>query len=330
MYTGHVAIALAVRGLRRDLPLWLVVLAAQAPDWVEVICGALGARANAELWSHAFPFVVLGAAVAAVLVRLWTRSTGAALVTFAVYLSHPLADLVTGYKPLWLGGPPVGLRFIDRPVPDFVVQGSLCVLGWLLYRRSLPPNVRRRVIATAPLVTLLAVQAVSDLVVLVRKPFRENVTESASDELLPGTADELPNGRRATARNENLATVLAAEHPDYFPATRLTDASLAGLELMARACVTRGAESTLWMDLPLANSRLPPDFLFGDRSMPPSILAIPCNRPRRSRDELAFVDSEEVRNRPNDWRDDRRRVGGCSWCAERHRRIVCRRDQQPR
>ena len=121
-----------------------------------------------------------------------------------------------------------------------------------------------------------------------------------------------------------------AEHPGYFPATRLTDASLAGLELMARACVTRGAESTLWMDLPLANSRLPPDFLFGDRSMPPSILAIPCNRPRRSRDELAFVDSEEVRNRPNDWRDDRRRVGGCSWCAERHRRIVCRRDQQPR
>ena len=176
MYTGHVAIALAARGLRRDLPVWAAVLAAQAPDWVEVICGGLGARASAELWSHAFPFVLLGAAVAAVFVRLGTRSTGAALVTFAVYLSHPLADLVTGYKPLWLGGPPVGMRFIDRPVPDFVVQGSLCLLGWVVYRRSLPPHMRRRLVVAAPLVMLLLLQGVSDVVVLVRKPFRTSVT----------------------------------------------------------------------------------------------------------------------------------------------------------
>jgi membrane-bound metal-dependent hydrolase YbcI (DUF457 family) len=185
MYTGHVAIALAVRGARRDLPLWVVVLAAQAPDWVELIFGGRGTRASAELWSHAFPFVLVGAGAAAIFVRLWTRSSGLALVTFAVYLSHPLADLVTGYKPLWLGGPPVGLQFIDRPVPDFLVQGSLCIAGWLLYRRSLPPHVRRRVIAAAPLVTLLAVQAASDFVVHVRKPFRTTVT----------TADE----RKATA-----------------------------------------------------------------------------------------------------------------------------------
>lgn len=185
MYTGHVAIALAVRGARRNLPLWVVVLAAQAPDWVELIFGARGTRASAELWSHAFPFVLVGAGAAAIFVRLWTRSSSLALVTFAVYLSHPLADLVTGYKPLWLGGPPVGLQFIDRPVPDFLVRGSLCIAGWLLYRRSLPPHVRRRVIAAAPLVTLLVVQAASDFVVLVRKPLRTTVT----------TADE----RKATA-----------------------------------------------------------------------------------------------------------------------------------
>ena len=178
MYTGHVAIALAARGVRRDLPVWVAVLAAQAPDWVEVICAGLGARASAQLWSHAFPFVLLGAAAAAILVRLRTRSPGAALATFAVYLSHPLADLVTGYKPLWLGGPPLGLWFIDRPVSDFVVQSSLCVLGWLVYRRSLPPHVRRRLMAAAPLVALLALQGVSDLVVLVRKPFNSRA-ESA-------------------------------------------------------------------------------------------------------------------------------------------------------
>jgi hypothetical protein len=180
MYTGHVAIALAARGARRELPLWVAVLASQAPDWIEAIFGGLGAGASAQLWSHAFPFVLLGAGAAAIIVRLWTRSLGAALVTFAVYLSHPLADLVTGYKPLWLGGPPVGLWFIDRPLPDFLVQSSLCVLGWLLYRRSLPPHVRRRLIAAAPLVALLALQGVSDFVVFARKPFNRQAETAVS------------------------------------------------------------------------------------------------------------------------------------------------------
>jgi hypothetical protein len=180
MYTGHVAIALAARGVRRELPLWVAVLTSQAPDWIEAVCGGLGAGASAQLWSHAFPFVLLGAGAAASIVRLWTRSRGAALVAFAVYLSHPLADLVTGYKPLWLGGPPVGLWLIDRPVPDFVVQSALCVLGWLLYRRSLPAHVRGRVIAAAPLVTLLVLQGVSDLVVFVRKPFNREAETAVS------------------------------------------------------------------------------------------------------------------------------------------------------
>lgn len=180
VYTGHVAIALGARGVRRDLPLWVAVLAAQAPDWVEVICAGLGARASAQLWSHAFPFVLLGAAAAAILVRLRMRSSGAALAAFAVYLSHPLADLVTGYKPLWSGGPPLGLWLIDRPVPDFVVQSSLCVVGWVIYRRSLSPDVRRRVIAAAPLVALLALQGVSDLVVFVRKPFSREAERAAA------------------------------------------------------------------------------------------------------------------------------------------------------
>ena len=202
MYTGHVAIALGARGVRRDLPLWVAVLAAQAPDWVEVICAGLGARASAQLWSHAFPFVLLGASAAAILVRLRMRSSGAALAAFAVYLSHPLADLVTGSKPLWSGGPPLGLWLIDRPVPDFVVQSSLCVVGWVIYRRSLSPDVRRRVIAAAPLVALLALQGVSDLVVFVRKPFGTTVTAGMGDGRQLGSSNfreasrGKPDGRR--------------------------------------------------------------------------------------------------------------------------------------
>jgi len=49
------------------------------------------------------------------------------------------------------------------------------VLGWVLYRRSLPPHVRRRLTAAVPLVALLALQGVSDLVVFVRKPSERTV-----------------------------------------------------------------------------------------------------------------------------------------------------------
>jgi hypothetical protein len=209
VYTGHVAIALAVRGVRRDVPLWVLVLAAQGPDWVEVLCGGFGTRERIQLWSHAFPFVLVGAVAAAIIVRLSIRASGPAWITFAVYLSHPLADLVTGYKPLWLGGPSVGLQFIDRPVPDFIVQGSLCLLGWLLYRRSLPPHVRRRVIVAAPLVTLLAVQAASDLVVLARR--RATDGRLRTDDGRRTTDDD---DRRRTTGDGRRATVGASSRAD--------------------------------------------------------------------------------------------------------------------
>jgi hypothetical protein len=47
---------------------------------------------------------------------LWKRSVSAAATVMMVYLSHPMLDYVTGNKPLWLGGPSMGLGVIQRPV----------------------------------------------------------------------------------------------------------------------------------------------------------------------------------------------------------------------
>ena len=177
MYTGHVAIALAARGTHRDLPLWVLVASAQACDWVEILFDSSAGRVRSELWSHAYPFVLIAAGVAAVLVGIWKRSPRAALLVLAVYLSHPFADLVTGYKPLWAGGPPLGLRFIDRAVADFVVQSFFCIVGWAIYSRSLRLGAARRMLIVAPLVALIMLQSVSDLVVYVRRPFRAKVAQ---------------------------------------------------------------------------------------------------------------------------------------------------------
>ena len=163
MYTGHVAIALAVRGVRDDLPLWTLIAVSQACDWLEFFVHPLTPRTQPDLYSHAFPFVVMGAAVAAAVVWLWKRSSRAAAITFAVYLSHPLADYFTGFKPLWLGGPSVGLGLVAQPGADFIVQAIVCALGFGVYYRSLPQSRRRQIVAAAPLVLLLALQGVSDL-----------------------------------------------------------------------------------------------------------------------------------------------------------------------
>lgn len=163
MYTGHVGIALAVRGVRDDLPLWALIAIAQACDWVEFVVYPHTPGTPSDLYSHAFPFVVIGAVTAALAVWLWKRSARAAAIAMALYLSHPLLDFVTGLKPLWLGGPSVGLGFIYRPMADFVTQGLVCAVGVAVYCQSLPPARRRQIAAVAPLVFLLALQAASDV-----------------------------------------------------------------------------------------------------------------------------------------------------------------------
>lgn len=163
MYAGHVAIALGARGLRRDLPLWILVAASQGCDWVELVVHRMTPRSSPDVYSHAVPFVLIPAAIMAVAVWGWKRALGPALTVLAVYLSHPLADLVTGVKPLWLGGPHLGLGFIERPIADLVAQTVVCVLGFVVYQRSLPELRRRSIVAFAPLVFLLGLQGAGDL-----------------------------------------------------------------------------------------------------------------------------------------------------------------------
>jgi len=163
MFTGHVAIALAARRARSDLPLWTLVLVSQACDYVERLARPYTTIFDASVYSHAFPFVVIAALAVATLVGVWKRSLGAALFVLALYLSHPVVDYVTGFKPLWWHGPLVGLHFVERPAADFAIQGVMCMLGSAIYLGSLPPARRRQLVALVPLIFLLALQGLGDL-----------------------------------------------------------------------------------------------------------------------------------------------------------------------
>src|SRR4029077_11143699 len=91
---------------------------------------------------------------------LLTGDRKVAALTGAVGASHVLADYVTGLKPTWPGGPTIGLNLYSHPLGDLAVETVVLALGWLLYRRSLPPESRSSRLAWAMLVVLGATQLI--------------------------------------------------------------------------------------------------------------------------------------------------------------------------
>lgn len=143
MYVGHAGVALLASGARPRLPLWLLLLAAFSVDLLEVALKLAGLTAWVPQPAEALT-VAVGLAVGfALLGGVRTRSAVGALILGAVAFTHPLGDLVTGSLPLWIGGPDVGAGLFRRPYLDFAVEGALVLVGWLVYRRTLPARARR-------------------------------------------------------------------------------------------------------------------------------------------------------------------------------------------
>jgi membrane-bound metal-dependent hydrolase YbcI (DUF457 family) len=93
--------------------------------------------------SHSLPAVAVLAAALALVYLAVARDLAAAAFVAAIVVSHAVADYATGLKPTWPGGPHIGLQLYQHPALDFVVEGIVIVLGWAVYRRSLPEERRK-------------------------------------------------------------------------------------------------------------------------------------------------------------------------------------------
>jgi len=170
VYVGHVGIALALRASRDAPPLWLLALAAQGPDWIDLAWDATGGSwANPAWTAHGFPLLAAGTLLTAIAAAGMARGgrarpARAATIGAAAYASHWAADWFTGHKPTWPGRPLVGLGWYDRPALDLALEAAVVVAGWWLWRRRLPPGPRRDAMAWALLATLLALQLAADVV----------------------------------------------------------------------------------------------------------------------------------------------------------------------
>jgi hypothetical protein len=116
------------------------------------------------MYSHSLPAVAVLTLLATLVYLAATRDvTGSAFVA-ALVVSHALGDYITGLKPTWSGGPMIGLQLYRVPGWDFVVESVVILVGWLIYRASLPHDRRSSQDTWSLLGVLFALQALADIV----------------------------------------------------------------------------------------------------------------------------------------------------------------------
>ena len=93
MYGGHVGIALAGKGFRSTIPLWVLLLATQLPDWTDAAVRVAGASsAPSEMLSHSLPAIAVLAAILAAVYYAIRRDAASSVLVAGIVVSHVLAD----------------------------------------------------------------------------------------------------------------------------------------------------------------------------------------------------------------------------------------------
>lgn len=159
MIIGHLGLALGARAVDREAPLPWLVVAAVAPDVLDLGLAAGGVCNVGGEYTHSLAAIAVTALVLGATGAQATRSRKTGLVIAALVVSHLLADYVTGLKALWIGGPIVGLDLYRWPWADFLVEAPLIVAGWWAARRwgGLPRWVGSRFVLVVLIAGQLAV-----------------------------------------------------------------------------------------------------------------------------------------------------------------------------
>ena len=161
MVTGHVSVAFLAKARWPRAAFTALLVATMLPDLADfVLPHGNQCRTSCELYTHAIPAVlVLAGLMSALAWEIWHRRTTAVLAGGLVVL-HVACDLLTGFKPFWLGGPPTGLALYRYQGADFAMEALMVVVAWVVLRRSDAPP--RWAVHPLTLVTLLLAQASFD------------------------------------------------------------------------------------------------------------------------------------------------------------------------
>jgi hypothetical protein len=174
VYTGHVGVALGAHGIRKSIPLWLLILASQLPDWADAgLCLASVRTPVPGAYSHSLPAIGILAVAAAIGYCMILRDPAGMLIVALVVASHAAGDYLTGMKPVMPGGPLIGLQLYARPWIDFVLESTAVVLGWLIYRNSISREKRNSEPVFTLLFVLLVIQFGADIILTMTKGLKK-------------------------------------------------------------------------------------------------------------------------------------------------------------
>ena len=147
MYMGHYGAALAAKGITKEAPLWLLMVASMATDIVlfgDELVGINADQVHHSLW----PGNILLAIGFAIFAFALTRSLPVSAIIALVVLSHWVLDI------------PVAFGIYSIPWLDMLTESLLVFIGWLLYRRSIPAVSRSSWMSPTILVVLLFFQCI--------------------------------------------------------------------------------------------------------------------------------------------------------------------------
>lgn len=162
MVIGHVSLAYFARARAPRAELLALIVAAMLPDLADfVLPQGNQCRSSCLLYTHAFPaFLVLAGAASALAWGIWHRRSTTVWVAVMI-VAHVVCDLLTGYKAMWFGGPPVGLMLYRYQALDFLLESGMMIGGWIALRRS--AHSPKWAVRYATLVTLIALQGAFDV-----------------------------------------------------------------------------------------------------------------------------------------------------------------------
>ena len=162
MVTGHISLAYAARARWPRAELVALVVATMLPDLADLVLPQGNqCRTTCELYTHAFPAVlVLAVAMGTLAWGIWHRRI-TALLAGSMVVMHVAFDFVTGNKPFWLGGPATGLSLYRFQALDFALESGMMTIAWAMLRRS--PSAPRWAVHPVTLGVMIAVQGGFDL-----------------------------------------------------------------------------------------------------------------------------------------------------------------------
>ena len=105
-------------------------------------------------YSHTLPWSAMLAVVLASFAWVVLRNGPAALVVGMLVVLHVALDAISGWKPLWVGGP-TGLDLQHVEQAEFLLEAGLAWLGWRLLPRL---NTPRSLTTKTALFVLLSAQ----------------------------------------------------------------------------------------------------------------------------------------------------------------------------